>query len=239
MTDPYLTREKSRFETEKSLLQAYPLQDLADIIRDVGFSCTCCANCCRAGQNGHVFLLDSDTTRARRICPDSLIPAPFFEVCDRQGRFYVSGYALRTLPDGSCIHLQDGRCLIYEDRFSICRVYPYMLHREPDDRGRLGFRQISGLNEHGEYHTEISPEQSFAIAQETRAYEEEWLSQMIRFYESLILLFESTGERHVRKVYDQQMKKFRQGERMEVLVFHAGQWYPHTVSIADYSGILE
>jgi len=234
-----MSRELIRYTDELKLLIDYPEEELARIIREVGFSCTRCGGCCTAGQNGHVFLLDQDTRRAKEICPDAIIPAPFFEVCNRNGDFFVSGYALRTNPDGSCIHLVDGRCQIYNDRFSICRVYPYMLHREPDEKGRLTFRQISGLNEHGEYNLLISEKDSASLAQETRSYEEAWLRQMIGFYSSLLNLFEKTGERHVRKIYDQQMKVFTRGEMVRVYVFYQGEFIPHTISIQAYGGIIQ
>lgn len=238
MSDPYLKREHARFTEELVLLHAFPVEELAVIIKDVGFSCTHCGSCCRTDQNGHVFLLIKDTRRAKEICPDAIIPAPFFEVCDRSGNFYVSGYALRAKPDGSCVHLMEGRCLIYNDRFSICRVYPYMLHREPDERGVLDFRQISGLNEHGEYYCSITEDESLALAKETIAYEEDWLIQMIGFYEILTDLFERSGERHVRKIYDRKMEAFRKGEPIQVFVYHDRQFFPHTVTIRDYSGII-
>ena len=238
MTERFLEKEQNRYREELSLLHEYPIEELATVIRDVGFACTGCGDCCRAGQNGHVFLLTKDTERALEICANALIPAPFFEICNSQGIFYVSGYALRTHPDGSCVHLTDGRCRIYEDRFTICRVYPYMLHREPDEKGRLTFRQISGLNEHGEYHTGITREESLLIARETISYEEDWLIQMIEFYDLVIKLFKQTGERHVRKIYDQKMRRFRKGEQVEVFVFYKGEFIPYIVSISDYEGII-
>jgi len=239
MTDPFLNRELARFTEELKLLSDFPEEELVRIIKEVGFSCTGCGGCCISGQNGHVFLLDHDTGRAKELCPDAIIPAPFFEVCNRNGEFYVSGYALRTNPDGTCVHLVEGRCRIYNERFSICRVYPYMLHREPDEKGRLTFRQISGLNEHGEYNTRISETECTSLARETKSYEEKWLIQMIRFYRSLIALFEKTGERNVRKIYDQQMKAFLKGEPVKVFVFYQDEFTPHTIRIQDYNGIIQ
>ncbi|MFH0966425.1 MAG: YkgJ family cysteine cluster protein [Methanobacteriota archaeon] len=238
MTDLYLEREYSRFIQERDLLHKYPIEELIDIIKDVGFGCTQCGRCCSTEQNGHVFLLQQDTEKALNLYPETVIPAPFFEICDRNGRFFVSGYALRTKPDGTCIHLTEGQCRIYQNRFSICRIYPYMLHREPDERGRLNFRQISGLNEHGSYHTNISDAEILTIAQETIAYEKKWLNQMIGFYEALKDLFQSSGERHIRKIYDQKMREFRKGVPVEVYVYHNGQFIRHTVSIPDYAGII-
>lgn len=238
MPDLYENRELARFIHERELLDAYPVSELTEIIREVGFSCNECGRCCTSGQNGHVFLLEEDTDKALEICPDALIPAPFFEICDKKGHFYVSGYALRTHPDGSCIHLDQGRCRIYQDRFSICRVYPYMLHREPDEKGRLEFRQISGLNEHGAYHHEISQIHAQTLAEETIAYERAWLDQMIGFYHGLNELFHQSGDRHVRKTYDLQMRQFTKGGQVDVFVYHKKQFIRHQVTIDDYSGII-
>jgi hypothetical protein len=114
-----------------------------------------------------------------------------------------------------------------------------MLHREPDSGGRLTFRQISGLNEHGEYHHDISLQECRIIAEETIRYEEAWLRQMIGFFRLAADLFEKTGERHVRKVYDREMVRFRQGEPARVYVYHEGQFRPEMVSMKDYSGIIQ
>lgn len=238
LPDPYLKREHDRFTRELEVLKEYPPEELATIIGEVGFSCTRCGMCCTTGHNGHVFLLDEDTDRAKVVCPQALIPAPFFEAGDRDGNLYVSGYALRTRTDGSCINLTDTGCQIYQDRFSICRVYPYMLHREPDERGDLTFRQISGLNEHGEYHHLISTEESLQIASETIAYETAWLLQMIHFFEDLERLFTRTGQRHVRKVYDQRMRAFHTGEPITVFVYYNRGFIPIIVKKQDYMGMI-
>lgn len=238
MPDTTIQREQVRLREELALLREFPETEFAEIIREVGFSCTACGSCCRTRQNGHVFLLQTDTDRALVQFPQAIIPAPFFELCDREGRFYVSGYALRADPDGSCIFLSDNRCRIYAERFSICRVYPYMLHREPDAKGRLTFRQISGLNEHGEYHHEISPEECTDIARATIRYEEAWLIQMLEFYDLAALRFEQEGERHVRKVYDTTIRRFRNGDPVEVFTYHRGAFHQITVSIGEYAGIL-
>lgn len=239
MTDPYISREQQRFSKELELFRQYPPEELASIIRDVGFHCNRCGGCCKSGQNGHVFLLDKDADKAINLCPDALIPAPLFEICDRNGDFYVSGYALRTHQDGSCIHLSDTTCKMYQDRFSICHVYPYMLHREPDEKGKMTFRQISGLNEHGEYHNPITEELSKELAREAMEYEEAWLMQMIHFFEDLSVLFNASGQRSVRKIYDKRMKDFREGKPVRVFVYHNRQFNPVIVTNQDYSGILE
>lgn len=236
MAEPILMRELSRYTMERALLLSQGHEEFTGIIREIGFSCTCCGRCCTTGFNGHVFLLEEDTERAVTIDPDAIIPAPFFDICDNTGTFYVSGYALRADQEGICIFLRDGRCSIYEDRFSICRVYPYMMHREADERGKLDFRQFSGLDLHGEYHRALDPDEAARIADETIAYEQAWLSQIISFYEALILLFSREGLKPVRKMYDRQIARMRNGESCTVQVWHQGSFHPHTVTREDYTG---
>ncbi|MDD1718557.1 MAG: YkgJ family cysteine cluster protein [Methanoregulaceae archaeon] len=198
----------------------YPIERLAEIIREVGFSCDCCTRCCTADFNGHVFLLDKDAAKIRTLEPAGLVPAPGYEFCDQHGMFYVSGYSLRTRPDGTCIFLLNDRCRIYADRPEICRVYPYMLHREPDDAGVLDWRQISGLDEHGTYHDKISDDESLTIARMTKEYELSFLSQEIAFLEFILEYFERQGLRHVKRVYDLRMRDFHKGHSIDVYVWN-------------------
>ena len=124
---------------EKTALDAYPSSDLAAIISDVGFHCDCCARCCTRKFNGHVLLLDEDVMRIRSCEPEALEPVPVFDFCDQQGTFYASGYTIRTQgdPEGSCHFLKERKCRMYEKRPAVCRVYPYMLHQEPDEEGNV------------------------------------------------------------------------------------------------------
>lgn len=176
--------------------------------------------------NGHVFLLDRDAAKIRGIDPAALIPAPGYEFCDQNGRFYVSGYSLRTSREGRCMFLETGRCSIYSDRPEICRVYPYMLHREADSAGIVDWRQISGLDEHGTYHNEISPEESLAIAEMTREYESAFISQEIAFLEYILEYFGEHGLRHVQRTYDLRMRDFYRGEPIEVSVWNGNSFDP-------------
>ena len=52
---------------ERNSLFEYPLERLAEIIKEIGFSCTSCAKCCTREFNGHVFLLDRDVTAIKSI----------------------------------------------------------------------------------------------------------------------------------------------------------------------------
>lgn len=234
MSADQITARIQATREELGALRAYDDHELEAIIREVGFACDNCGRCCTHAFNDHVFLLDHDTTVARTIDPAALVPAPYYDFCDQQGRFYVGGYALRTRPDGTCVFLSRNRCTIYDRRFSICRVYPYMLHREPDEHGHVDWRQISGLNQHGEYNTPLSDLECSRIAGETREYETRFLDQQLRFLELLQAHFEASGLKHVRKVYDRQMRAFQRGDPVTVLVYYSGTFEERTVTIGDY-----
>lgn len=204
-------------------LKNFPDSEFVGIIKELGFKCELCARCCTKEFNDHVFLLDSDLDQIRQIDPGAVTPAPYYEFCDQNGRFYVSGYALKTKPDGSCIFLENKRCRIYQGRPSICRVYPHMLHREADEFGKVDWRQISGLNEHGCYNSELDDSTCEAIAKETRAYEEAYLKQMIDFFEAVKTHFRKNGLKHVQRTYDRKMREFLKGEcELEVFVYFKG-----------------
>ena len=167
----------------------------------------------------------------RAIEPDALEPAPGPEFCDQNGTFYVSGYALRVQDDeaGSCWFLKDGRCRIYDQRFAICRIYPYMLHRERDEEGVVDWRQFSGLEEHGEYDATIPDEESLQIARETKEYENAFLTQEIEFLEFMQEYFTKNGLRHVQKIYDDRLRQFLKGSEITVMVFFDDRLEKHII----------
>jgi hypothetical protein len=216
---------------ERNSLLAYPLEDLAGIIKEIGFRCTACAKCCTRVFNGHVFLLDRDVTALKATDPDACEPAPDPEFCDQNGTFYVSGYALRAKDDesGSCYFLDEGRCRIYDRRFAICRIYPYMLHREPDEQGNVDWRQISGPDKHGEYGEAIPDDLCLDLAREIKEYEDAFLDQQISFLEFMQDYFTANRVRHVQKVYDDRMRGFARGEEIRIQVFYDGRLEEHRV----------
>lgn len=207
---------------ERNSLFIYPVERLAGVIKEIGFRCTSCAKCCTRVFNGHVFLLDRDVTAVNAFDPAALEPAPAPEFCDQNGVFYVSGYAIRTRDDetGSCWFLENGRCRIYERRFTICRIYPFMLHREPDERGHVDWRQFSGLDQHGEYDGVISDDESLDLAREIKEYENAFLTQEIQFLEYMQDHFSRHRLRHVQKVYDDKIRLFNRGDEITVMVYY-------------------
>ncbi|HIH03456.1 MAG TPA: YkgJ family cysteine cluster protein [Methanoregulaceae archaeon] len=223
---PFFARRIAFFEAELAELRAYPRERLAGIVTGIGFACDGCARCCTRQSNDHVFLLEEDADRLREVAPDVLVPAPDPELADREGRLYVSGYALATTENGDCVFLENGRCRHYAARPAICRVYPYMLHREPGADGRVDWRQLAGLGKHGEYDTAIPPEEAGRCADETIAYEAAFLEQMIGFYRAAADYFAANDLRHVQKVRDDRLRAHARGEPLELLVYHRGRFEP-------------
>lgn len=215
-------------------LEEFPDGEFLQIIKDVGFQCTLCGKCCTREFNDHAFLLDADAEMVKSLDESALVPAPYYEFCDRNGEFYVSGYAIRANMDGTCHFLENGRCKIYEQRPQICRIYPYMLHREEDDEGVFDWRQISGLNRHGSYHGEIRDVECSRIVKEVRSYEAEFLKQEIAFLEAIKRHFEKNGLKHSPMAYDRQMRLFERGGKVRVNVFHKGAFVAVTATKKDY-----
>jgi len=210
----------------------FPDERFVEIIREVGFVCDCCGRCCTSEFNDHVFLLDEDAGRIIEVAGrEALNPAPYYEFCDNLGRFYVMGYALRNKSGGDCIFYTGGRCEHYEDRPEICRIFPYMLHREEDDEGNIDWRQIGGLDMHGMYHSEISIEAAREIAGRVKRYEIAFLSQKLAFMTKIEEHFREHGLRHSKQIYDRKMRDFKRGEEIEVYVFEKGEFVRVKLSV--------
>ncbi len=216
-----LTREYIKtLENEINEVVAFPEDRYIEIIREVGFECDCCGRCCTSEFNDHVFLLDEDAEKIIRDAgKDFLRPAPYYEFCDNLGRFYVMGYALRNKAGGECIFYTGGRCEHYAIRPAICRIYPYMLHREEDDEGNIDFRQISGLSQHGLYHSEIDRGTCMEIAREVKNYEKNFLEQKIRFLHKIEEHLRKNNLKYSRQMYDRMMREYEKGKEIEVFVF--------------------
>ena len=212
-------------------VENFPEDELCSIIKEVGFECDFCARCCTREFNDHVFLLDADVPVIRQIDPDALEPAPYPELCDQHGNFYVSGYALRVKEDGSCVFLNEKRCRIYAMRPSICSLYPYMLHREADEEGNIDWRQVSGLDQHGCYHSDISDDECKDIASAIKEYEQAYLEQKLSFLKKVKEHFKKNNLRHVQGIYDREMRKYRKGGDIRIFVFFNGTFEEHTIHI--------
>jgi hypothetical protein len=104
-----------------------------------------------------------------------------------------------------------------------------MLHREPDEHGNIDWRQFSGLDQHGEYDAVISDEESLHFARETKEYENAFLTHEIQFLEFMQDYFSRHHLRHVQKVYDDRLRRFKRGEEITVMVYYEGQLEKHRI----------
>jgi Fe-S-cluster containining protein len=220
------------FNGELKGVRQYSDEDLCSIIKEVGFECDFCGRCCTKEFNDHVFLLDSDVSVIREVDRNALEPAPYPEFCDQDGNFYVSGYALRVKEDGSCVFLNEHkRCTIYDNRPSICSLYPYMLNREEDENGNLEWRQISGLDQHGCYHSDISDNECESIVKDVKNYESSYLNQKLSFLAKVKDHFKKNKLRHVQGVYDREMRAYKKGKDIKVFVFFNNGFEEHTIHL--------
>ncbi len=223
MTDDKIRTDDIQKEIED--LRSFPDDRFIEIIREVGFECDCCGKCCTSEFNDHVFLLDDDAEKIIQSAGRGFLrPAPYYEFCDNLGRFYVMGYALRTKCDGSCIFYTGKKCEHYEIRPAVCRIYPYLLHREPDDDGNIEWRQIAGLNRHGLYYSDIDPQICKEIVREVKNYESGFLLQKLGFIHAIDAHFKKNRLRHSRQMYDRRMREFEKGRDIEVFVFFRGKF---------------
>lgn len=218
-------------ENEIKCIESFPDKKFSDIIKNVGFECDCCGKCCTSEFNDHVFLLDED---AKKIIENPgkkyLRPAPYFDLCDNLGRFYVLGYALMTKNGGNCVFYTGGRCEHYEIRPRICKIFPYMLHRELDEDGNFEFRQIGGLDRHGLYHSEISDETCSQIVKEVKKYEIDFLKQKLGFVKAIEKHFKKHGLKQSRQIYDRKMREYEKGKEIEIFVYCKGKLERELVS---------
>jgi len=100
-----------------------------------------------------------------------------------------------------------------------------MLHKEADESGKVDWRQISGLNEHGSYHSEVEASECEKIVEETRVYEKAHLKQMLGFFETVQASFQENKLKHVQGIYDSKMREFLKGKsELEIFVYCNGKF---------------
>ena len=136
---------------------------------------------------------------------------------------------------GSCWFLENGRCRIYDQRFSVCRIYPHMLRRNCDESGQVMWQQFARLNEHGQYYQDLPEEECFSLAREIKEYENAFLTHQIFFLETIHEFFSVHMFRHDQKMYDYQMQRVLQGNPVKVIVYHDGELEEHRITKEDPS----
>jgi len=105
---------------------------LAAKLMEIGFSCTRCGDCCRAGSGDDnlVMVTPREIRAISGFCglQAADIAEPYPESVELTcGRSVTFGRVLRRRPCGDCRFFSGSSCLAYPVRPSICRTYPFML----------------------------------------------------------------------------------------------------------------
>jgi len=117
------------------------LTELAARIRELGFRCQKCGECCQGEDNSVVVFPEE----ARRIQTATglewleVVGPPEEGEWDKDGCFHTLEWRLRKEGE-SCRFYQNGRCFVYPNRPMLCRTYPFYL-----DNGILYCSECRGL----------------------------------------------------------------------------------------------
>lgn len=117
---------------------------LASLIAGMGFACTRCGDCCRAGEgDGNLVIVSRDEISAiaayTGMVPEDLSEPYPESIAIPGGRTVTFGRVLRR-PRGDCLFFSGRGCTVYPVRPAICRTYPFAL-----EEGRLRVYPCRGL----------------------------------------------------------------------------------------------
>ena len=117
------------------------LTELAARIRELGFHCQKCGECCR-GEDNSVVAFPTEIKRIQMATGlewlEVAVPPEEGE-WDRDGCFHTLEWRLRREGE-SCRFYQNGGCFVYHCRPMLCRTYPFYL-----DNGKLMCSECRGL----------------------------------------------------------------------------------------------
>ncbi|OPY54814.1 MAG: Flagellin N-methylase [Methanosaeta sp. PtaU1.Bin112] len=117
------------------------LTDLSLRIREVGFRCQECGECCR-GEDNSVVVFPQEIRFIQMATGQEWLAVagpPEEGEWDREGCFHTLEWRLLKEKE-SCRFYRDGRCSIYPSRPILCCTYPFYL-----DEGRLMHSECRGL----------------------------------------------------------------------------------------------
>jgi hypothetical protein len=109
-------------------------EELAEKIREIGFSCIRCGDCCRGTEeDANLVMIFPDEIEdlagaTGQKAGDFIKPYPE-KVPTSGGGSITFEWCLKRTGDG-CIFLDGTRCTVYGTRPWICRTYPFMLSGE-------------------------------------------------------------------------------------------------------------
>ena len=137
----------SQLREDLEFAERISVEEVAAQIREIGFECTKCGECCIGDDNSVVVF----PFEIRRIIAatgegwlDTVRP-PAEGEWDSQGNFHTLEWRIKK-EDGSCKFYSYRGCKIYADRPFICSTYPFYL-----DNGILRCSECRGLGKEIEY----------------------------------------------------------------------------------------
>lgn len=149
-------RQKQLKELRCALAKAegISIDNLAVKIREIGFQCLRCGDCCTGDENSVVVF----PFEIRRIMDAAgepwhdVVEPPSTGEWDRSGNFHTLEWRIGKC-ENSCRFYSNGLCEIYESRPILCSTYPFYLAD-----GDLKFSECRGLGR------EIGPKDACEIA---------------------------------------------------------------------------
>jgi len=114
---------------------------LAAQIRELGFHCLQCGECCR-GEDNSVVVFPQEIRQiliATGLPWLEVVGPPTEGEWDKDGCFHTLEWRLKKEGE-SCRFYQKGRCSVYRDRPLLCQTYPFYL-----DNGELMCSECRGL----------------------------------------------------------------------------------------------
>ncbi len=131
-------------------------EDLAARIREIGFACIRCGECC-TGDDNSVVVYPFEIRRIMALTGESwldMVEPPSIGEWDNQGNFHTLEWRIRKC-EGSCkfYSAKSCECRAYEARPLLCSTYPFYL-----DDGALRCSECRGLGK------PIEPAQAGKIA---------------------------------------------------------------------------
>jgi hypothetical protein len=130
------------------------VQELASQIRQIGFQCVGCGDCC-CGEDNNVVVFPREIRQISQLTSDcwlEIAEPPTIGEWDLNRNFHTLEWRLKK-ENLSCKYHTSHGCIIYEARPIICRTYPFFIND-----GILDFSECQGLGK------EIGTEESEKLA---------------------------------------------------------------------------
>jgi len=140
-TSPEMASRIAELREDLRKAKSQSRADLAAEIRDMGFSCQGCGECCR-GEDNSVLVFPFEIRSIQKNAGLSwaeVAEPPEEGEWDREGYFHTLEWRLAKVGE-ACRFYQGGVCAIYPVRPMLCRSYPFYL-----DRGKLMASECRGL----------------------------------------------------------------------------------------------